>query len=272
MVAAAKKIAPLIVLLCVITAALSAVVKTAITCSNAEAPIIPDYAKGNAEDPLVGSSLQCFGLATSSCTLDGWSDVSVTCQARQACSDPPIIAHSIMTTNSSIYAVGATVQYRCIENYRLQGDDQAICGADGNWEFNSGTSCTQERIYGNVYIRYGETPFSGYIAVWYTSNSYAFLCSDGFTKNAAQVVCRQMGMQGGIAHGPWSRKDFRGRKLSNLRCDGTEAQLTDCYHTGFTYPSPSSPSSPSSSPSSSTCGVAYVVCEPPVVTGENTAN
>jgi len=64
-------------------------------------------------------------------------------------------------------------------------------------------------------------------------NHWGYLCSEGFTANDANVVCRQLGYAGGFGYlarnrESWSMFGKDIRWLSNLTCDGTEKRLEEC--------------------------------------------
>lgn len=60
------------------------------------------------------------------------------------------------------------------------------------------------------------------------------ICDDDWDKNDAQVACRQMGLQGGVAQDRiiWLGFPPLLYLLDDVDCDGTEGQLLECGHAG----------------------------------------
>lgn len=55
-------------------------------------------------------------------------------------------------------------------------------------------------------------------------------CSEGFDDNDADVICRDRGLFGGFAYKYSTDKsnDHEVRFISNIDCDGSETQFTQC--------------------------------------------
>ncbi len=76
----------------------------------------------------------------------------------------------------------------------------------------------------------GPTELSGRVEVNH-DGQYGTVCDDGFDQNAAQVVCHQLGLSGGIAreaayYGPGSGTIW----IDDVKCQGHEVKLDDCSH------------------------------------------
>ncbi|XP_072021383.1 uncharacterized protein [Amphiura filiformis] len=80
----------------------------------------------------------------------------------------------------------------------------------------------------------GNSTDEGNVLVTYQGQS-GYICDDEWDKNAADVVCRQMGFKGAKAayeesyFGPATSDFF----MDNVNCDGTEEHLLYCEHGGF---------------------------------------
>ncbi|XP_038851181.1 sushi, von Willebrand factor type A, EGF and pentraxin domain-containing protein 1 [Salvelinus namaycush] len=59
-----------------------------------------------------------------------WSRAPPACQ-RVTCGDPPHVDNSDVTLNGKTYL--STVLYTCAEGYRLQGSEEVVCEASGEW-------------------------------------------------------------------------------------------------------------------------------------------
>ena len=60
------------------------------------------------------------------------------------------------------------------------------------------------------------------------------MCDDSWDHTEARVVCRQLGMRGGVAHQGTSVEDGTGLIwLDNVYCTGSESRLLDCPATSI---------------------------------------
>ena len=83
-----------------------------------------------------------------------------------------------------------------------------------------------------VRLRGGNGPFSGYLEVSYL-NEWGFVCdSSAWTRDEANIVCKQLGFNRGIRsttqgliHGP---VDSNRKMTETIECQGTEDKLEDC--------------------------------------------
>ena len=114
----------------------------------------------------------------------------------------------------------------------------------------------------HIRLRDGPSEVAGRVEV-YHAGVWGTVCDDSWVSSDAQVVCRQLGFSGGVAH----QSAFFGVGtgpiwLDNVGCSGGEADLSSCSHNGWgshncghnedagvtCLPSPSPPAEPPSPP------------------------
>ena len=81
----------------------------------------------------------------------------------------------------------------------------------------------------------GSSSFEGRVEIYY-NNQWGTVCSSGWGKDEATVVCHQLGFYG-EAEAVTNIFDIASSSvpvwLSNLLCDGTEDYLADCPHNNW---------------------------------------
>ena len=80
----------------------------------------------------------------------------------------------------------------------------------------------------------GSTPNEGRVEICF-NNQWGTICDDRFDSNEAQVACRQLGYSnaGAVALGDgFFGRGLNAIHLDELQCNGTEAMLSDCLHSG----------------------------------------
>ncbi|XP_047017825.1 scavenger receptor cysteine-rich type 1 protein M130 [Ictalurus punctatus] len=86
----------------------------------------------------------------------------------------------------------------------------------------------------NIRLAGGSHSCAGRVEV-YHNNQWGTVCDDDWDINDAQVVCRQLGC-GNAVSAHQSAHFGRGSDpiwLDNVRCSGSESNITQCSHRGF---------------------------------------
>ena len=79
----------------------------------------------------------------------------------------------------------------------------------------------------------GENRLQGRVEVL-SNGVWGTVCDDSFDDNDAQVFCRMLGLQGGVAHSYAAFGQGTGQiLLDDLYCTGSEDNIQDCSHRGL---------------------------------------
>ncbi|GFR51391.1 hypothetical protein Agub_g13827 [Astrephomene gubernaculifera] len=112
----------------------------------------------------------------------------------------------------------------------------------GNEGHTAGVICSAEPNppSGSLRLVEGPAPWAGRLEMWSdAAGAWGTLCSNAFTDQAAQVVCRQLGYTGGRAVGigafhTGASSDVRGSyqpfAINSVTCIGGEGALTECAY------------------------------------------
>lgn len=97
---------------------------------------------------------------------------------------------------------------------------------------------TYSLSYSNIYSSFLTVRLSrgdhSHGVVQILEDNWSVLCGEGFTDKEANVVCRQLGFQDGMALGMSSFGTFYGKYVRpNVTCNGTESSILDCKYDKF---------------------------------------
>ena len=90
-------------------------------------------------------------------------------------------------------------------------------------------------LEGSLRLANGYAPSVGRVEIWY-SNQWNTICDDSWDISDANVVCRQLGFGSAaiMAHeGAYFGPGFGQILLDELDCNGSEASLLHCRHSGI---------------------------------------
>ncbi|XP_070562183.1 neurotrypsin-like [Ptychodera flava] len=84
-----------------------------------------------------------------------------------------------------------------------------------------------------IILEGGSNPYEGTVRI-YHDYTWCTICDSFFDDTDATVLCRELGYSGGTAYGSAYFGEAVGSKwLVGLECNGNEASLNDCSHSGW---------------------------------------
>ncbi|KAM3935391.1 complement decay-accelerating factor-like isoform 4-T4 [Leptodactylus fuscus] len=153
-------------------------------------PVKDEYSYLDAVTFTCNKDLHVIGENTASCTRDGtWSHVSPTCKVVQ-CPDPGQVQHG--TRISGIvgpYTLNYKVEFRCDENYVLEGSSSITCTSSNKWDSDIPTCRLLGQCPEPGEVKNGKKK-SGSVGPYLLNHKVEFVCDDNYIlEGSSSITC-----------------------------------------------------------------------------------